>query len=122
MIQVFIALLLLPFFAFGAPLADLGFVRLTQRQMSNAADGVALEALRLEDSLSDADRRQAACKRMQDFFDDDQTFGDDYNPGAVRPCRCWATLSNIEPTSGSSSTPASCTSPTCCERHQRGLR
>ena len=84
MIQVFIALLLFAFFAFGGLIADLGFVRLTQRQMSNAADGVALEALRLEDSLSDADRRQAARKRMQDFFDDDfrATFGDDYNYGA----------------------------------------
>ncbi|MGE0191110.1 MAG: pilus assembly protein TadG-related protein [Planctomycetota bacterium] len=84
MIQVFIALLLFAFFAFGGLIADLGFVRLTQRQMSNAADGAALEGLRLEDTLSDDERRDAARRRLQAHFDDDfgSTAGDAYQYGA----------------------------------------
>jgi hypothetical protein len=84
MIQLFIALLLFTVFAICGLVADLGFVRLAQRQMNHATDTAALEGMRLADAATDLERREATRLRIHDVFDDN--FGsrsdDPYQYGA----------------------------------------
>ena len=84
MVQVFIALLLFTFFAFGGLVSDLGLVRLTQRQMNTSSDAAALEGMRLSDAVSETDRRAAARDALRAHFDDDfdVTASDAYRLGA----------------------------------------
>ncbi len=68
---VFFAMLLFGIMAMAALVIDIGFARLTQRQMQTAADSAALEGLRGDDSLPYADRRDAARDFVHWHFDDD---------------------------------------------------
>lgn len=90
---VFFAMFLFAFMALAALVIDIGFARLTQRQMQTAADAAALEGLRFRDeyppgyspptSLKDA-RRQQVSDIVAWTFDDnfDPTDGDPVNFGA----------------------------------------
>jgi hypothetical protein len=93
---VFFAMLLFGIMAMAALVIDIGFARLTQRQMQTAADSAALEGLRFRDEIPsslivsyetelvdacgpvqndptwrDCARRWFAAKRVSDTFDDD---------------------------------------------------
>lgn len=90
---VFFVMMLFGIMAMAALVIDIGFARLTQRQMQVAADGAALEGLRFRDdyppgysaptSLEDA-RRQQASDIVAWTFDDnfDPSDGDPVNFGA----------------------------------------
>lgn len=100
---VFFAVFLFGFMAMAALVIDIGFARLTQRQMQTAADSAALEGLRFQDEIPsslivsyqteleaacgpvdqndptwhDCARRWFAAKRVNDTFDDDLDTTDD---------------------------------------------
>ena len=78
---VYFILILFAVMSLAALVIDLGFARLTQRQMQSAVDTAALEGLRHRDSLSDTDRRQAASNLAAMVFDDD------LNPANGDPAR-----------------------------------
>ncbi len=75
MVQLFIALLLFTFFGLAGLVADLGFVRLAQRQMQFPADASAMEGVRWRDTLTDEERREEARLLMLAHYDDDFFFG-----------------------------------------------
>jgi len=81
---VLFVMLLFAFLGMAALVIDLGFVRLTQRQMKTAANSAALEGLRGRDVLSDQQRRQNASDIVAVTFDDDlnPANGDPRNFGA----------------------------------------
>ena len=72
-----LALLAFGLFALAALIVDLGLARAAQAAMQTAADGAALEGVRLRDDLpadpiaSDAQRRAGASTLVQNLFDDD---------------------------------------------------
>lgn len=74
---VFVAMFLFGIFALAALVIDLGFVRLAQSQLRDAADSAALEGLRgaaadANDDLVAYDDRRAAAREMVEWhFDDD---------------------------------------------------
>lgn len=68
---VFFAMFLFGFFALAALVIDLGFARLTQRQMQVAADSGAVEGLRGDGTMAYADQREAARNFVHWHFDDD---------------------------------------------------
>jgi len=70
-ILVYFVLMLFALMSLAALVVDLGFARLTQRQMQSAVDSAAIEGLRQRDALSESDRRQAASDRVAMVFDDD---------------------------------------------------
>ena len=87
---VFFAMLLLGIMAMAALVIDIGFARLTQRQMKQATDAAALEAIRKSDvetatshvyagrtAATDIGRRQAAADLVTALFDDDFDDSDD---------------------------------------------
>ncbi|MEX0819498.1 MAG: Tad domain-containing protein, partial [Pirellulaceae bacterium] len=90
---VFFAMMLFGIMAMAALVIDIGFARLTQRQMQTAVDAAALEGLRFRDdyppgysaptSLEDA-RRQQASDIVVWMFDDDfePSNGDPFHFGA----------------------------------------
>jgi len=88
MIHTFVAMLLFAFFAITGLIVDVGFARLTQRQMSQAAEAAALEGVRLRDTvgttIDDAGRRDAVRTVLEYHFDDDflATAEDSRNYGA----------------------------------------
>ena len=85
-----VVLVVFALFAMLALVIDVGYARLTQAQMQNAADAAALEGLRMRDAggdpaASDIQRRTAANSLVHWTFDDDfnTTNGDpDYQFGA----------------------------------------
>lgn len=86
-----VALVVFAICAMLSLVVDLGYARLTQAQMQNAADAAAIEGLRKRDAVagdpvaSDLQRRTAASVLVQSVFDDDfdPTNGDaDYQIGA----------------------------------------
>lgn len=92
-VLVFFAMILFGIMAMAALVIDVGFARLTQRQMQTAVDAAAIEGLRFRDELppgydpsTDRDdaRRQQASDIVTWTFDDDfdTTNGDDFNFGA----------------------------------------
>ncbi|MEO1528668.1 MAG: Tad domain-containing protein [Planctomycetota bacterium] len=68
---VFIALMLFGIMALAGLVIDLGFARLTQRQMQVAADSAAVEGLRGEGIAAYIDRRESARDFVHWHFDDD---------------------------------------------------
>ena len=68
---VFFATMLFGIMAFAALVIDIGFARLTQRQMQIAAASAAVEGLRGEGVVAYADRRDAARDFVHWHFDDD---------------------------------------------------
>lgn len=68
---VFFAMMLFGIMAMAALVIDIGFARLTQRQIHIAADSAALEGLRGEGDLAYAERRDAARDFVHWHFDDD---------------------------------------------------
>ena len=72
-VMVLLAMMLFGLFAMAAMVIDLGFARLTQRQMQIAANSAALEGLRGEGdpSMTYQDRQQAAENIVAWTFDDD---------------------------------------------------
>jgi len=68
---VFFAMILFGLMALAALVIDIGFARLTQRQMQVAADSAAVEGLRGDGVLDDAERREAARDFAHWHFDDD---------------------------------------------------
>ena len=68
---VFFAMLMFALMGLAALVIDLGFARLTQRQMQTAVDAAALEGLRGKGTKSDADRQDAAREIAGWHFDDD---------------------------------------------------
>ena len=75
---VFFAMCLFAFMAMAALVIDLGFIRLTQRQMQTAVDNAAVEGLRGEGEVPYEQRRELARQFAQWHFDDDlETSADD---------------------------------------------
>ncbi|MFO1004042.1 MAG: pilus assembly protein TadG-related protein [Planctomycetaceae bacterium] len=74
---VFFAMLMFALMGLAALVIDIGFARLTQRQMQTAVDSAALEGLRFRDDPNvpehqrDAARRQRASEMVAMIFDDD---------------------------------------------------
>lgn len=68
---VFFAMMLFGMMALAALVIDIGFARLTQRQMQIAADSAAVEGLRGDEHLPYAERLDAARNFAQWHFDDD---------------------------------------------------
>jgi hypothetical protein len=68
---VFFVMMLFGIMALAALVIDIGFARLTQRQMKIAADSAAVEGLRGEGDVAYADRRDAARDFVHWHFDDD---------------------------------------------------
>src|SRR5438128_10113174 len=72
-----IALIVFAMCAVLSLIIDIGYVRLTQAQMQNAADTAALEGVRQRDVIvgnrvaSDLQRRTAARNLVRSMFDDD---------------------------------------------------
>ena len=90
---VFFAMFFFAFMALAALVIDIGFARLTQRQMQLATDAASLEGVRFRDELPpgyalgtnlESARRQQASDVVQWTFDDDfnVTNGDVFNFGA----------------------------------------
>ncbi len=76
-VMVLLAMMLFGIFAMAALVIDIGFARLTQRQMQTAADAAALEGLRsVGDPSSSFEIRQDAAAWFVT-----QTFDDDLDPG-----------------------------------------
>ena len=71
MIQLIVAFLIFAFFAISGLIVDVGFARLTQRQMAVATDAASIEGMRLQDSADEQSRRLAARDMLRDHFDDD---------------------------------------------------
>jgi hypothetical protein len=78
MFHVLAAILMFTFFALAGLVVDLGIVRMSQGAMNAATDTASMEGMRLQDSVSDADRRAAAAALLRSHFDDDfeSTAGD----------------------------------------------
>lgn len=75
---VFFAMLMFALMGLAALVIDIGFARLTQRQMQTAVDAAALEGLRGEDTVPYSERQDAARKIASWHFDDDlDTASDD---------------------------------------------
>ncbi len=70
-ILVFFAMILFGIMALAALVIDIGFARLTQRQMQTAVDAAAIEGLRGEGLVTYDDRRDAARNLTHWHFDDD---------------------------------------------------
>ena len=68
---VFFAMLMFALMGLAALVIDIGFARLTQRQMQTAVDSAALEGLRGKGTKSAADRQKAAREIADWHFDDD---------------------------------------------------
>ena len=68
---VFFAMMLFGIMAMAALVIDIGFARLTQRQMQTAADNAAVEGLRGEGTVDYSERRNAARNFAHWHFDDD---------------------------------------------------
>jgi hypothetical protein len=85
-VLVMFVMLAFVFFAFAALVIDLGFVRLTQREMQTAVDSAALEGLRWRDDGQSLgiDPHQQASAMVANVFDDDlnPSDGDPLNFGA----------------------------------------
>lgn len=90
---VFVAMFLFAIFALAALVIDLGFARLAQSQLRDAADSAALEGLRgaaddVTDDVVAYDVRRAAARKLVDWhFDDDlgatSTEGSDFGAGPL---------------------------------------
>lgn len=78
---VLFAMLLFGLMAMAALVIDIGFARLTQRQLQGAAESGALEGLRGEGAVSYSDRRAASRELIQWHFDDDLNSGGSYPTG-----------------------------------------
>jgi hypothetical protein len=75
---VFFAMLMFALMGLAALVIDIGFARLTQRQMQTAVDSAALEGLRGEEVLPYSERQDAAREIASWHFDDDlDTASDD---------------------------------------------
>ncbi len=59
--------------AMAALVIDIGYARLTQKQMQSATDAAALEGLRFRDVETEIQRRQRASITVSNVFDDDLT-------------------------------------------------
>ncbi len=68
---VFFAMLMFALMGLAALVIDVGFARLTQRQMQTAVDSAAVEGLRGKGTRSGADRQKAAREIAGWHFDDD---------------------------------------------------
>ena len=70
-VMVLFAMLLFGILAMAALVIDLGFARLTQRQLQSAVDSAAVEGLRGEGTLAYEDRQSNAEEFVEWYFDDD---------------------------------------------------
>ena len=76
-VLVFWAMMLFGLMGLAALVIDIGFARLTQRQMQTAADAAALEGLRGEGSVLYSDRQERARNFANWHFDDDLDLNND---------------------------------------------
>lgn len=79
-VLVFFAMLSFGLMGLAALVIDIGFVRLTQRQMQTAADAAALEGMRFRDDPSVVENARDAARRQRASDVVAWTFDDDLNP------------------------------------------